>query len=85
MRKREGRKERRLLRGRGLLGDFGVVRPSRRVRTLRRKALCGELRRNLGEVIRKPTEQKASHIEEEHLMPDHVHIMTNPGSQAPPA
>jgi len=41
----------------------------------RRKTLYGELRRNLGEVIRKLTEQKESHIEEGHLMPDHVHIM----------
>jgi putative transposase len=41
----------------------------------RRKALYGELRRNLGEVIRKLTEQKESRIEIGHLMPDHVHIM----------
>jgi len=41
----------------------------------RRKVLYGELRRSLGEVIRKLTEQKESRIEEGHLMPDHVHIM----------
>ena len=41
----------------------------------RRKALYGELRRDLGAVIRKLTEQKESRIEEGHLMPDHVHIM----------
>jgi putative transposase len=41
----------------------------------RRKVLYGELRRNLGEVFRKLTEQKDSRIEEGHLMPDHVHMM----------
>ncbi len=41
----------------------------------RRKALYGELRRDLGAVIRKLTEQRESRIEEGHLMPDHVHIM----------
>lgn len=41
----------------------------------RRKVLYGELRSNLGEVIRKLTEQKDSKIEEGHLMLDHVHIM----------
>ncbi len=41
----------------------------------RRKTLYGELRRNLGLVIRKLAEQKGCHIEEGHLMADHVHIM----------
>lgn len=41
----------------------------------RRKVLYGELRRHLGEVFRKLTEQKESRIEEGHLMPDHVHMM----------
>ena len=41
----------------------------------RRKVLYGELRRHLGEVFRKLTEQKDSRIEEGHLMPDHVHMM----------
>ena len=41
----------------------------------RRKALYGELRRHLGDVFRKLTEQKESRIAEGHLMPDHVHMM----------
>ena len=40
-----------------------------------RKALYGQLRRHLGEVIRKLAEQKESRVEEGHLMPDHVHMM----------
>jgi len=41
----------------------------------RRKALYGELRKYLGEVLRKLAEQKESRIEEGHLLPDHVHMM----------
>ena len=41
----------------------------------RRKALYGELRRNLGEVFRRLSQQKESFVEEGHLMPDHVHMM----------
>ena len=41
----------------------------------RRRALYGQLRRHLGEVLRKLAEQKESRIEEGHLMPDHVHMM----------
>ena len=41
----------------------------------RKKALYVELRRHLGEVFRKLTEQKESRVEEGHLMPDHVHMM----------
>ena len=41
----------------------------------RRKTLCAELRRHLGEVFRKLAQQKESRIEEGHLMPDHVHMM----------
>ena len=41
----------------------------------RRKALYGQLRRHLGEVIRKLAEQKESRVEEGHLMSDHVHMM----------
>ena len=41
----------------------------------RRKALYQELRRHLGEVFRKLAMQKESKIEEEHLMPDHVHML----------
>ena len=40
------------------------------------KTLYGELRRHLGEVFRKLAEQKESWIEEGHLLPDHVHMMT---------
>ena len=41
----------------------------------RRKQLYGELRRHLGEVLRKLAEQKESRIEEGHLLPDHVQMM----------
>ena len=37
--------------------------------------MYGELRRHLGEVLRKLAEQKESRIEEGHLLPDHVHMM----------
>lgn len=38
----------------------------------RRKTLYGQLRRHLGEVLRKLATQKESRIEEGHPMPDHV-------------
>jgi len=41
----------------------------------RRKALYGQLRAHLGEVFRELARQKASRVEEGHLMPDHVHMM----------
>jgi putative transposase len=41
----------------------------------RRKALYGQLRAHLGEVFRALARQKECHIEEGHLMPDHVHMM----------
>jgi putative transposase len=41
----------------------------------RRKVLYGELRRHLGEVLKKLAEQKECRVEEGHLMPDHVHMM----------
>ncbi len=41
----------------------------------RRKVLYGELRKYLGEVLRRLAEQRESRIEEGHLMPDHVHMM----------
>jgi putative transposase len=41
----------------------------------RRKVLYGGLRRYLGSVFRKLTEQRESQVEEGHLMPDHVHMM----------
>ena len=41
----------------------------------RKKALYGELRRNLGEVFRTLAKQKESEVVEGHLMPDHVHML----------
>ena len=41
----------------------------------RKKAIYGELRKDLGNVFRTLAEQRESYIEEGHLMPDHVHIM----------
>jgi putative transposase len=41
----------------------------------RRKVLYGEPRKYLGQGFRKLAEQKASRIEEGHLLPDHVHMM----------
>jgi putative transposase len=39
------------------------------------KVLYEQLRRDLGEVLRRLAEQKESRIEEGHLMPDHVNMM----------
>ena len=41
----------------------------------RKKAIFGQIRRELGEVFRRLARQKESLIEEGHLMGDHVHIM----------
>jgi len=41
----------------------------------RRRTLYLELRKHLGEVFRRLTQQKESRVEEGHLMPDHVHMM----------
>ena len=41
----------------------------------RRKVLYLELRRHLGEVLRKLALQKEAKVEEGHLMPDHVHML----------
>jgi putative transposase len=41
----------------------------------RRKALYGQLRRDLGVVFRDLAEQKECKVEEGHLMPDHVHML----------
>ena len=41
----------------------------------RRKAIFGQIRRELSEVFRRLARQKESLIEEGHLMGDHVHIM----------
>jgi len=40
----------------------------------RRKALFGEIRKNLGEIFHELARQKECRIVEGHLMPDHVHI-----------
>jgi len=41
----------------------------------RKKAIYGELRKQLGEVFRRLAQHRESEIEEGHLMPDHVHMM----------
>ena len=41
----------------------------------RKKALYGELRKQVGEIFRTLAEQRESRIEEGHLMLDHVHMM----------
>ena len=41
----------------------------------RRKALFGQIRRDLGEIFHRLARQKESAIEEGHIMPDHVHMM----------
>jgi len=41
----------------------------------RRKVLYGQIRRELGDVLRRLARQKESEIEEGHLMGDHVHMM----------
>ena len=41
----------------------------------RRKALFGQIRRELAEVFHRLARQRDSVIEEGHLMPDHVHMM----------
>ena len=41
----------------------------------RKKAICGELRQYLGEVLRRLAQQRESDVEEGHLMADHVHIL----------
>ena len=41
----------------------------------RRRTLCVELRKQLGEVFRNPAAQRERRIEEGHLMPDDVHMM----------
>ncbi len=41
----------------------------------RRKVLYGELRKHLGEILRRLARQKECEIEEGHLMADHVQIM----------
>lgn len=41
----------------------------------RRKAIYGELRKELGRVFRTLARQKECEVEEGHLMPDHVHML----------
>ena len=41
----------------------------------RKKLIYGELRRHLGQELRRLAGQKESLIEEGHLLPDHVHVM----------
>ena len=41
----------------------------------RKKAIFGQLRKELGGVLKRLAEQKESVIEEGHLMSDHVHMM----------
>ncbi len=41
----------------------------------RKKAIYGEIRRHLGEALRRRAEQRESRIEEGHLLADHVHMM----------
>jgi putative transposase len=42
---------------------------------LREKTLYGQIRRELGPVFRELARQKECEIIEEHLMPDHVHML----------
>ena len=41
----------------------------------RRKTLYGELRRDLRDVFKKLAEQRDCHVEEGHMMADHVHML----------
>lgn len=41
----------------------------------RKKAIFGQIRKELGGVLKRLAEQRESRIEEGHLMPDHVHMM----------
>ena len=43
----------------------------------RRKALFGQLRKELGGVFRRLAEQKECRVEEGHLLPDHVHMLVS--------
>ena len=46
----------------------------------RKKAIFGQIRKELGEVFRRLARQKESVIEEGHLMSDHVHSVSRSGS-----
>jgi putative transposase len=43
----------------------------------RRKVIYGGIRKHLGEVLRRLAQQKESAIEEGHLLPDRVHMLTS--------
>ena len=43
----------------------------------RRKRLFGELRKEIGQVLRELARQKESEIIEGHLLPDHVHMLVS--------
>ena len=43
----------------------------------RRKDLYGQLKKDIGEILRKLCEQKGVEIIEGHLMPDHVHMLVS--------
>ena len=45
----------------------------------RKKVLFGQIRKELGEVFHRLARQKESHIEEGHLMGDHVHSVPRSG------
>ena len=41
----------------------------------RKRLIFGQIRRHLGQVLRRLARQRESEIEEGHLLPDHVHMM----------
>ena len=43
----------------------------------RRKAICNQYRRDLGEILRRLCQWKGVEIIEGHLMPDHVHMLVS--------
>ena len=45
----------------------------------RKKAIFGQIRKEMGDVFRRLARQKESVIEEGHLMPDHVHSVPRSG------
>jgi putative transposase len=50
----------------------------------RKKALYGELRRRMGEMIRTLAAQKVCKVLEGHVMPDHVHMLIAAATTQPP-
>ena len=41
----------------------------------RRKAICGQIRKDIGEILRRLCEYKGVELIEGHLMSDHVHML----------